>query len=379
MIGFIVTLLLSLAFLVGNVYKPSVFSPDIRFSLLDTSVLLTWILAIIFRYPNLIHNFHSHNRLWRSIAGFSIISLISLIFSGYRFGFMALISGFMYLLRWTAYSLLAFPLIAVLSSKSRSRLKIILAAILFFTGVAQYLFFPDIRPLVMENWDPHYFRIVGTLLDPGYLGFLYFAILMTINSALFWIPVYLIFAFTYSRSSYLAFLAGSAYLAKFTRSWKYLLACVFLIVVTMMSLPRNSDGEGVKLERTNSIYSRLDNWGQSLTIFVRNPILGVGFNTYRYAKRAYGFSPSSKWLTSHADAGADSSILFVAATTGLIGLFIYCLYLLTIYKYLEPSLNNKIILIGLLFHSCFLNSLFYPFIMFWLALLLSESMDYKIR
>ena len=292
---------------------------------------------------------------------------------------MALISGFMYLLRWTAYSLLAFPLIAILSSKSRSRLKIILAAILIFTGVAQYLFFPDIRPLVMQNWDPHYFRIVGTLLDPGYLGFLYFAILMTINRTIFWIPVYFIFAFTYSRSSYLAFLIGSTYLAKFTRSWKYLAACVLLIVITVTSLPRNSDGEGVKLERTNSIFSRLENWSESLKIFARNPILGVGFNTYRYAKRAYGFSPTSKWLTSHADAGADSSILFVAATTGLIGLFGYFIYINTIFQYLGSSLNNKIILIGLLFHSCFLNSLFYPFIMFWLAILLAESMDYKIR
>jgi hypothetical protein len=356
--------ILSLSFLVGNLFKPSIINPDIRFTLLDISVLAIWILGVIFYSSRFIANFRSHPQLWKPIAGFSLIGVFSLLFSGYRFGPSALISGFLYLLRWVSYAALVFPLTAILSSRSLFRIRFILSFILIFTGTVQYLIYPDIRPLTEYNWDPHYFRVVGTLL-------------INISRSIFWVPVYLVFAFTYSRSGYLAFLTGSFYVAGKARSILYIGACFLLIGVTLVSLPRNSDGEGVKLERTNSIFSRLENWNQSLSIFFHKPVLGVGFNTYRYAKRYYGYSPTSKWLTSHADAGADSSLLFVAATTGMVGLLVYLSYLRAVFLYLGPSLNNRVIFTGLIFHSFFLNSLFYPYILFWLGLLMAESMDYR--
>jgi len=230
--------------------------------------------------------------------------------------------------------------------------------------LAQYLVFPDVRALTVAEWDPHYFRVVGTLLDPGFTGLIlvFTLILATLrNHKFLWILAYIPFALTYSRSSYAAFLVSMAYIAWKIKGWKFFLGILLLFTVTIAILPRAPDGEGVKLERTNSIQARIDSWNTAWKIFTQHPILGVGFNVYRYAQGAS--------LKSHAGAGADSSLLFVAATTGTLGLLAYLWYLKRLYS-LEPITYY---LIPLLVHSLFLNSLFYPAVMVWIALLLAAS------
>ena len=36
--------------------------------------------------------------------------------------------------------------------------------------VFNYFIFPDVRSLAVDQWDPHYYRLVGSLLDPGFTG-----------------------------------------------------------------------------------------------------------------------------------------------------------------------------------------------------------------
>jgi hypothetical protein len=102
----------------------------------------------------------------------------------------------------------------------------------------------------------------------------------------------------------------------------------------------------------------------------------VGFNAYRYAQRDYGFLEEERWQLSHAGAGADSSLLFVLATTGILGLGAYLKIWLKVLEKSGSKKNRLLVLtvLGvLLSHSLFLNSLFYPWIMAWLWLVLATG------
>jgi len=159
------------------------------------------------------------------------------------------------------------------------------------------------------------------------------------------------------------------------RKPKFYAALLLVFTLTVLLLPRPG-GEGVRLEREASIKARLINWKQSLIIAKDHPFFGVGFNTYRYAQKNYGFLEEKNWQVSHAGAGADSSLLFVLATTGIVGLSAYLLLLKRILDALfsiplsPPSLAAFASLLALLVHSLFANSLFYPWIMGWLWILL---------
>ncbi len=355
-----VALALAIAFIFGNLYKFSFFSPEVRISALDITVFSLTLLALPL-------NLNKYRHLTIPVLIFFTVSLVSLIFALPVYGWPAIFVGSMYLARWVVYSLSFTSIIQLIKPQQIDHLLYSLGVITAILGLAQYAVFPDVRSLAVAEWDPHYFRVVGTLLDPGFTGLIlvFTLIFLTLNplknrliNLISWSASYLAFALTYSRSSYTAFLVSMAYIAWKIKGWKFFLGILLLFTVTVAILPRAPDGEGVKLERTSSIQARIDSWTTAWRIFNQHPILGVGFNTYRYAQGAN--------LKSHAGAGADSSLLFVAATTGLVGLLAYLWYiskLRGIHYYLP----------ALLIHSLFLNSLFYPAVMVWIALLLSVS------
>lgn len=374
----IICFLLIAGFLFGNVYKFSFFSQDVHLSLLDTVVILLTILIIALKHKLITKKLVAYRILFKPLLVFSGFSLASLLIMGSGYGSTALVVGFFYWARWNFYSVFFILLSCYLSNQSKFRLLTILGLGTAALGLLQYWAFPDVRNLAVSEWDPHYFRIVGTFLDPGFTGLILVFTLILISlrpfksqllNLLAWGGTYLALALTYSRSSYLAYLIAMAYLAWVRKSKLFFLLVVFLFLLTLSLLPRSSGGEGVNLERTSSIQARITNWQHSLKIISDHPSLGVGFNTYRYAQANYGFLDSSKWLVSHAGAGADSSLLFVAATTGLVGLIVYLWYLSSLCRF--PAVRYY--LFPLLVHSFFLNSLFYPPVLLWLALLLTAS------
>lgn len=342
--------LLILSFAVGNLYKFSFFSPDVHFSLLDISIVLILLLNL------------RKIRVPKFILPFTGVALISLVFAGFHFGLRPTLIGSLYLIRWFAYALF-IPTARSLTQRYPKAL-FFLGFLTAVIGLLQYVLLPDVRFLVVSQWDPHYYRVIGSLLDPGFTGLILVFTLIFLSlqprfNVFAWTLTYLSFILTYSRSSYLAFAISVVLISFKKKSWKFLLGSALLFALSIYSLP-HPGGEGVNLERTNSIQARLLNWSQSWTIFSRHPIIGVGFDTYRYAQKEAGFLDTSTWLLSHAGAGADSSLLFVAATTGLLGFLAYLYYL----KHLRSSIYY---LLPLLVHSFFLNSLFYPFVLVWLA------------
>jgi hypothetical protein len=140
-----------------------------------------------------------------------------------------------------------------------------------------------------------------------------------------------------------------------------------LMLSTYFFLPR-PPSEGTNLARTTSFFLRLDNWQSTLDLFVTSPIIGHGFNLLRYAKLQSGELTSDNWQTIHSGAGADMSLLFVLATTGLYGLVTFGYFGYHIWKIPDQTYLIKSSLVSLVVHSFFQNSIFFPLVLLWLGL-----------
>ena len=371
--------ILVLVFSLGSLFKLSFPLTEIHISWLDIGVVLINVYFLIKNISRLTF-FYKNNSLVRALILFYSVGLISLFFRIFTLEPRAIFVGFLYWSRGLMYGLLFIPLSDLFTKSSLKKLLFSLGLATVITGIGQYIISPDIRFLEVAEWDPHYYRVVGTILDPGFVGAVLTVFLLLLvffrdkfkpkTFLLMIIPTYLTFALTYSRSSYLALLAGIAAYSVKVKSVKPFIIFFLLLVATILLLPRSPGGEGVKLERTSSVQARIINWQRTLQIFSQNPVLGVGFNTYRYAQKQAGFLDNIKWLKSRSGAGADSSLLFVAATTGIVGLAFYLRFLSRLWNY--PSVFPLYIpLASLLVHSLFLNSLFYPHILFLLSVILS--------
>lgn len=324
------------------------------------------------------------------IFSFAVISLLSLgVASPLLSNREVMVSG-LYLGRWLVYAGLYFVVFDVRRRwfKTADWLKflVIIGVTIAFFGFVQYFLYPNLKALEVLEWDPHYYRLVSTFLDPGFTGLILVLCLIILVNLFFrnrnnwWLilgsaVVYVALVLTHSRSSYLAFLVGIGIVSWLRKNAKLFVISLVILLLSLLVLPQPK-GEGGKLTRTYSIVDRFESWQNALTIIKDHPLLGVGFNAYRYAQRDYGFLEEEKWQESHAGAGADSSLLFVLATTGVLGLVGYLWYLISA-GFLAFWQRRRVIGIvclaslgAVVAHSFFLNSLFYPWIMGWLAILL---------
>ncbi len=283
----------------------------------------------------------------------------------------------MYAFRWVAYAGMFFflgdlsPSTSLRVSLAHSLKAIVL--IVAVVGIFQYLLMPNASWLATANWDEHYFRLISTFLDPGFAGIIlvlgliffifHFKFLIDFSFIYFSI-VYTALLLTYSRASYLAYLTGFAAIAYYKKSLKIIVLAALLLVLTIPLLPKTF-GEGTKLARESSIRARINNWKQAVTVWQRAPLFGVGFDAYRYSTGAS--------LESHAGAGADSSLLLVLATTGVVGLIAYLGVLRGMWVMGRKNLVFKASFLAVFIHSWFNNTLFYPWVMEWLWLLLILS------
>ena len=366
-------------------------SPEIRFYLTDLVMFLLILTWGIWRFL-LIKKKYTLPPLTKPIFLFLMIAIISLIVNSSRLSIRELFVSGLYLLRWIVYAGLYFVLIDLkdrfnyLKWSSMVNYLIVLGAMTAIFGLVQYLIWPDIGFLEVFGYDPHYFRLVGTFFDPGFVGIILVLTLillvvsnwekigifklknLPVHCLLF--TLYCSLALTYSRSSYLAYLMGMGVIAFIKKAPRFFLIILFIGALTLLILPRQSGGEGIRLERTSTIQARAGSWRNALIISRDHPLIGVGFNAFRYAQRDYGFL-KEQWQESNAGAGADSSLLFVLATTGIIG---FLTYLGIWWKILR--IGNLTILasaLAILIHSLFLNSLFYPWVMAWMWILLAKE------
>lgn len=307
------------------------------------------------------------------VLGFSGVSLISLLVAIPKYELSQIGVGGLYLARFTAYTGLIFVL---------RKLKLKLDGVLIYIGVItatlglfQYWLYPNLRNLKYLGWDPHLNRLFGTFFDPQFIGIilvLTLILLVSRKNILGWKKAIYIgitgmaLVLTFSRSSYLACIIGFVILVFGAKINKFKLA-VTALVITIMIVIINPGGTGGDLLRRDTVNSRIGSWSQAIEVFKSSPVFGVGFNMYRYAGIIKGLA------FNNAGAGVDNSFLFVLATTGVVGLFAYFVF----WKGLLLKANAEALAItGALFtHGMFNNTLFYPWILWWIAVYFSSSRE----
>lgn len=323
---------------------------------LTTLVVLVWLIA---KRPKYIFN----DPLFKPLVYFAFAITLSLLVNHFRYPREDLLAASLYGIRFIIYAGLYF--VAKDLAKNRETIfKMLEIAVVAVAGVGllQFIFIPDVSFLKVNEWDDHYFRLISTFLDPGFTGailvlgmILVFARKSILKTAF----LYLALALTYSRASYLMYLTSFTTIAWFQKSTKLFVIAVIALMVTIPLLPA-STGEGTKLQRENSIFARLNNWKQTISVWKKNPLLGIGFNTYRYETNVAPESHSG---------GADNSLLLVLATTGTLGFAAYVFLLKKTWE--MGDVVFKASLAGVIIHSMFNNTLFYPWVMEWLWILLA--------
>jgi O-antigen ligase len=364
---------------------------DIAFRLLDVLVLFSSIVFIIFCFKK---REFPKSKLQKPILIFISLSVISLIYNSLSLSTEQLFKSSLYILRWMSYIGIYFILLSIdtkFIQTVKKSLVIVGISILVF-GYIQYIFYPDLRNLFYLGWDEHNYRMFSVFLDPNFAGaifvlfFLYIASLTEVKvrkKEFKWILIYggvmiinlIAILLTYSRSAILMFIVSiSTYLFLINKK-KYLALVIGIISVILIILAPTFNKENTNLFRTTSSLARIDSYRNAFEIYSDNPILGIGFNAYRYAQQSYGFRSDQSEFPNHADAGVDSSLLFVLVTTGLLGItpYLYMWYLIlknALIKRVKSNSLQSIVVIssctGMFVNSFFINSLFYPFIMLWI-------------
>ena len=360
----------------------------IRVSFLDGGLAVFLILWIIQTWRNR----KRLSSLIRPLSIFTGIAVVSLLLQIPSLKTSELLISFLYLARWIMYGIIIIP---VMNFDKRFKTAIpyllfLSSVITVFVGYFQYFFFPSLRGLTYEGWDPHLYRMFSTFLDPNFFGsFLVLAFLMGIgifftvkkrDAKVFLGTAILLTLFgiflTFSRSAYIALLVGLSLLVylKGYKKWLFIVLGTVILLGGLSLALLHRQSEGTNLLRTASTAARIGNMQRAISIIADNPILGVGFNAYRYAQHRKGFIGGQGWETSHSGGGVNNSYLFVWATTGIFGLAAFFYLLVSFFRTAKRSKSTMSIVLlaslgAILVNSLFENTFFYPAVILWIFVL----------
>lgn len=322
---------------------------------------------------------------------FCLVAILSLVFTPLALTDGEYLISFFYTLRFFTYILLGW----LLFSKALASLKMDIHKVLSFSGLSlsvlglmQFIFLPDLGFLTSFGWDPHFYRATSTFLDPNFLGAYLVLTLLTVSQShlggrtiltprvfyMIFIIIYLALLTTFSRSSYGMFLISFLALSFFKKSAKlaYTAIILFCLLILSFQIYIRAVNQVTPLDRGQTASYRFTTWQQGFEIFSKNPILGVGFNAYNFALRQYKLG-DQQFLAGKGSTTNDSSLVHIASTTGILGLFAYFYFLLSLCKTWKKNPFLTAGVFGLVEHSIFVNSLFYPFILIWIVLFASSS------
>jgi len=375
---------------------------SVNFSLLEVFTLLTFLSWVIFAKKR-----KFKNKLLFPLCLFVGILIVSLIVNVFGVPGNILFNAFLYTIRWVLYLSIFF---VVINTTNRFKnlilyFMIIGGFIAMAIGYFQYFLFPSLQSLYKYGWDEHLYRLFSSFLDPNFCGIilslafiLNFYLLPKIkdNKYMILFVVLQILTFTsilltYSRTGIITLVFSTVTFLILNKKRKLALGFVILLLLSIFLLPKISAFisvktfriEGTNFLRTTSTQARIQAIKDGVALFSQKPILGVGFNNLRYEQYRKGIIGGPNWETTHAGGGTDNSFLFVAETTGVIGLAAYIFLLYSIFHLLfkirhkKPQLSVIAIssLAGVIVGSFFINGLFYPFIMLWLWSLIGATLN----
>lgn len=378
-----------LAFPLGEISRFT-YQLTISFTLLDVVVGLgsiSWLFVQIVKknYPK-----SDQAKLFLAVIG---VFVLSLLLNAQRLSMQQVLASGLYIVRFTAYGVLFF-MFQNLNTWQRKSVKVFLffsGLILLLGGFVQYFFYPALRNLYYSGWDEHLFRMFSTFFDPNFFGlflaaYFLFVVFLALkqNNKVYAISLFAValvtlvgIALTYSRTAFLAVFAGLLILfwdkVNKKNFWISLIILFAISGAILGFLSRKS--EGTNLFRSVSTDARLGSAKNALVIFNDSPLFGVGFNAYRYSQYAHHFMPSNIHQEDHGASGADSSILLVLATSGIVGFLVFCAFLWSHVRSLLINSNRLGLatFVAVFVGSFFVNGLFYPSILVWLWVILGIS------
>ena len=322
------------------------------------------------------------------LIGFWLMAIISLMLGSAVLQDGELTKPLLYLVRFIGGSALFFLCydLKPLQRQLLERSLYLTLTLLALSGFVLLQLIPDFAAagLAELGWDPHIGRLTSTWLDPNFVGGAFTLGLALIGSRLLdekkWSGrllfgslagvLLLALLLTYSRSALLAFaVAGLIIGVLRSRSALIIGICIAILGVGVSTRLQERLGEfatsivsvGTETMQTMDPTAslRVDSWREALRIWEGAPLLGVGFGTYVVHQR---FAPGD----SHAATGADSSLLTLGATTGIIGIILLLGFLsqvfLTAWLGRRDPLTRGFLAggAGLLIHAIFVNSLLFP-------------------
>jgi O-antigen ligase len=328
---------------------------------------------------------------------FAFTALFSLLFQPGNLKTNELIIAFFYTVRFFSYLVSATAIYNLVKHGDIAK-DYIYKSILFsgviisIAGFIQLVVLPDFGTLdISLGWDPHKNRLASTFFDPNFTG-AYLSICLIIILDKFFrkmekgqfayvtsaalIIIYALFL-TFSRSAWLM-AAVVIFVFGLLKSRWLLFFSILLAFSAYYAVPRIQTRISGITDPADSAHYRFVSWINTGEIIKDHWLTGVGFNTMRYVQKDYGFLDYDTLFT-HSGAGSDSSLLFVFATTGIVGFLVYILgFVLPLFesfsnlKKIDPLMSALIV--SLLIGSLFINSLFYPQIMsLWMTLFAINS------
>ncbi|MDF1506271.1 O-antigen ligase family protein, partial [Roseisolibacter sp. H3M3-2] len=327
---------------------------------------------------------------------FAAVGAASAAWAVPRFGLSGAELGFSlaYLARWLAYFAI-YPVVinglrlADVAAVSATLQRAILVFAAF--GIVQAALLPGFAQIVYPestvyvDWDPQGHRLVSTILDPNFAGgFIAIGLVLTLARVSCGVPglglplAVLVTALllTVSRSSMLAALVGAlvvAGAAGLSRRMARVGAALVLLSLPALPALLNFAASFNKLSIDASALTRVVSWLRALQVLGDHPVLGIGFNTYGFVQRAYG------WESGRGAFGfsLDGGLLFIAVMTGVVGLAVYLGMCGRVVRHArgiwrdgaQPAEHRALAVgavaatVALIVHSVFVNSLLLPFLM----------------
>lgn len=392
-------LILILSFPLGEIARFSL-GNGISFNLNDVLIFgisLVWVFLLI----NKKVQFKAD--LKNPIFLFTGVAIVSLALNILNYKITEVLISSLYILRWVLLSVVYFSFLSLPSKfrKGAPLLMILSGTFFALVGYVQYFLYPSLRNLYYLGWDEHLYRLFSSFLDPNFSGiFLALVFVLVLGELISSIkenskyrhlygPIFPIILFavflTYSRAAVIALIVSVFTYFVISGYRKIAIGSVLFVLLAIVLSPKSFQTEGTNFFRTASGNARIESIKKGIEIFQKNPVFGIGFNTYRFEQYKRGFINKKDWQVTHAGAAPDNSFVFVLATTGIIGLSVYLYFLYSLFKNAISNFKNKekrgyaIVLfsslLGVVASSIFINSLFYPFILVWIWLLvgLTES------
>ena len=313
-----------------------------------------------------------------------------------------------YWLRLTCYlSLLLALYVLPIAPKEYRKIVIATGIGMALLGLVQLLILPSLTSLSRFGFDPHQNRLVATWLDPNFIGLLFIgtfwgslAFIKSFSGTIWYrlgvlnmVASACSIALTKSRSTLLAFLVTLVVWAVLyahanahrifskriiVRSISGLLITSVLLAGVIYALGSRGLASAY-FDPTASL--RVQSYVSALEVIQEYPIGGTGYNAYQFGLAKLGIGVSS---AIHSRAGSDSSLLTLLATTGIVGVLIIISGITYFIGFLVSGTTEQsrgavtavcLVVVAVLVHSQFVNSMLYPHLLIAWAILLRSAYE----